>query len=276
VSASGASLALLFTGIVLGTTCTVYCALDLRFRFSAFSRVLSFLFGLLLVTQCSMVGVQVFGTGRPQPGMGYQILVITACGLLACSLVFNRYLFADLIGVLVCGTDVALLVLALLLRSPRPAAGAATSPLSWVLYLHVSAIVLSYVVMTLACISAVAYLLRDRGLKARRPARALDSLPPLATLETFTQRLVLVGFAALTVGIVLSQVFVLASHHSGLFFDGRESIALISWLLYAVYAGFRVLARWEGRRLAFLVIAGYATSLAPAAVLTTLNGARSF
>lgn len=275
MNTAAATLALLFTSIMLATTCTVYCALDLRFRFRDFSRVLSFLFGLLLVTQSSIVGLHVFAASRPEFGMAYQILVVMACGLLACSLVFNRYLFADLIGVLVCGADSALLVLALLLRTPgfRPGNGAVT--LSWVLYLHVSCIVLSYVVLTIACISAFAYLVRDRGLKARRPIRAVDSLPPLATLETLTHRFVLAGFALLTVGILLSQVFVVATHHPGLFFDGREAIALLSWALYAVYAAVRLLGRWKGRRLAFLVIAGYATSLAPAAVLTSLGAVRS-
>ena len=51
----------------------------------------------------------------------------------------------------------------------------------------------------------------------------------------------------------------------------RESWALVSWALYGVYAAITVIGRWEGRRLAFLVIAGYATSLAPAVALSSLS-----
>jgi ABC-type transport system involved in cytochrome c biogenesis permease subunit len=210
--------------------------------------------------------------------MGYEILVVTAWGLLACSLLFNRYLFADLIGVLVCGADAALLVLALLVRQP-PLGGVAPESaggLTWLVWLHVSAILLSYVVLTLAFISAVGYLLRDRGFKSKRRGKLFDSLPPLATLEGFTHRFVLAGFAALTVGILLSQLFVVASHRHGVFFDPREALALVSWLLYAAYAALRLLVRFEGRRLALLVVAGYASSLAPAAVIGSLGAARPF
>jgi ABC-type transport system involved in cytochrome c biogenesis permease subunit len=254
--------------ILLALTATAYCALDLRFRFERFTQRLSSLFGLLLVVQSSLIGLQF--VGQRSFGGGYEIVVVIAWGLLACALVFNRYLFADVIGVLVCGVDTALLVLALLLRHPQ----AGTGGLPVLVYLHVSAIVLSYSVLTLAAISALAYLMRDRALKGRSSGRLANSLPPLATLQAFTHNFVLVGFIALTAGIALSQAWVLASHRSSIFFDPRESWALFSWALYALYAAITVIGRWQGRRLAFLVIAGYAASLAPAAVLFNL-GARS-
>jgi ABC-type uncharacterized transport system permease subunit len=140
-------------------------------------------------------------------------------------------------------------------------------------YVHVAAIILSYVVLTFGFLSALAYLLRDRGLKLRRWSRLGDSLPPLATLDAVTNRCVLAGFGALTFGIAVSQVFVLTTHRSSIFFDPRESWALLSWVLYAIYAAVRIVWRWKGRRLAYLVVAGYATSLAPAAMLMSM-GAR--
>jgi ABC-type transport system involved in cytochrome c biogenesis permease subunit len=274
VNVAAMTLALLMSAVALSAACAVYCALDLRFRFAGYARVLSGLFGLLLVLQSSLVGLQLLH-GAAGLSMGYQILVLTAWGLLACSLLFNRYLFADLIGVLVCGTDAALLVLALVMRQPVAGGEAAgTQDLAWLVHLHVAAILLSYVVLTLACISAVGYLLRDRGLKSKRHARVFDSLPPLAVLEGFIHRFVLAGFAALTLGILLSQVFVVASHRQSLFFDPREALALVSWVLYAAYAALRTVVRFEGRRLALLVIAGYASSLAPAAVIGSLGGIR--
>ncbi|HXA42802.1 MAG TPA: cytochrome c biogenesis protein CcsA [Candidatus Solibacter sp.] len=260
-----ATLALLMVAIVLALAATVYCALQLRFRFTRFNRRLSSLFGLLLVAQSSLIGIQF--VGQRSFGGGYEVAAVTAWAVLACALLFNRYLFADLIGVLVCGADTTLLVMALLLRQPGMAGGG----LPLLVYLHVSAIVLSYAVLTLAVISAVAYLLSDRALKGKGPGRLAAGLPPLATLQAFTRNFVLIGFVALTAGIVLIQAWVVAAHRPSIFFDPRESWALISWVLYAIYAGITVLGRWEGRRLAFLVIAGYATSLAPAAVLSSLG-----
>jgi HemX protein len=265
VNAASTTLGLLMVAIVLACAATVYGALQLRFRFAGYARRLSSLFGLLVVVQSSLIGIQL--VGHRTFGGGYEIVVATAWGLLACALLFNRYLFADLIGVLVCGADTALLVVALLLRHP-PVGGAGLPVL---VYLHVSAMALSYVVLTLAAISALAYLVRDRSLKAQSPGRLVSNLPPLATLQAFTHNFVLVGFIALTAGIVLSQAWVLVAHRPSNFFDLRESWALVSWALYGVYAAITVIGRWEGRRLAFLVIAGYATSLAPAVALSGLS-----
>jgi ABC-type uncharacterized transport system permease subunit len=265
VNAAAATLGLLMVAIVLAFIATLYSALQMRFRYPGFARRLSSLFGLLLVVQSSLIGIQL--VGQRTFGGGYELVALTAWGLLAGALLFNRYLFADLIGVLVCGADTALLVMALLLRHPP----AATAGLPVLVYLHVSAIVLSYVVLTLAAISALAYLVRDRSLKGRSPGRLVANLPPLATLQAFTHNFVLVGFVALTAGIVLSQAWVLAAHRPNNFFDLRESWALLSWALYGVYAAISVIGRWKGRRLAFLVIAGYATSLAPVVALSGLS-----
>jgi len=266
VNPAPTTLGLLMVAIVLALVATIYSALQLRFRFAGFARRLSSLFGVLLAVQSSLIGIQL--VGQSTFGGGYELMVVAAWGLLACALIFNRYLFADLIGVLVCGADTVLLVMGLLLRHPN-AAGAG---LPMLVYLHVSAIVLSYVVLTLAAISALAYLVRDRSLKGKTPGRLVANLPPLATLQSFTHNFVLVGFVALTIGIVLSQAWVLAAHRPSNFFDLRESWALVSWALYGVYAAITVVGRWKGRRLAFLVIAGYATSLAPAVALSGLNG----
>ena len=268
---STTSLTLLISSAFLAAACTLYCALDIRFRSPAFSRRLSFMFGLLLVCQSSLIGVQLFAPDPAAFDPGYHVLVLTAWGLLASALLFNRYLFSHLIGVSVCAVDTALLVLALAIRRPHLRAGAA---LPLLVDVHVAAIVLSYVALTLASISALGYLVRDRGLKAKAAGRLLDSLPPLATLQRFTHRFVLAGFVLLTAGIAVSQAWVALAHRPSAFFDPREAWVLLSWVVYAAYALVRLVGRWEGRRLAFLVIAGYATSLAPAVALGSL-GARA-
>src|SRR5258708_16944813 len=112
--------------IVLALAATVYCALQLRLRFARFNRRLSSLFGLLLVAQSSLIGIQF--VGQRSFGGGYEVAAVTAWAVLACALLFNRYLFADLIGGLVCGADTTLLVMALLLRQPGMAGGGATLP----------------------------------------------------------------------------------------------------------------------------------------------------
>src|SRR5258708_33044151 len=93
--------------IVLALAATVYCALQLRFRFARFNRRLSSLFGLLLVAQSSLIGIQF--VGQRSFGGGYEVAAVAAWAVLACALRFNRIRFADLIGALVCGASTTVL-----------------------------------------------------------------------------------------------------------------------------------------------------------------------
>src|SRR5258708_25672409 len=107
--------------IILALAATVYCALQLRFRFAHFNRRLSSLFGLLLVAQSSLIGIQFMA--QRSFGGGYEVAAVTAWAVVACALLFHPYLFSDLIGVLGCGGGNPLLGVALLLRPPGIAGG---------------------------------------------------------------------------------------------------------------------------------------------------------
>jgi len=98
VNAAAATLGLLMVAIVLAFIATLYSALQMRFRFPGFARRLSSLFGLLLVVQSSLIGIQL--VGQRTFGGGYELVVLTAWGLLAGALLIPPGFITDAFGLL--------------------------------------------------------------------------------------------------------------------------------------------------------------------------------
>lgn len=143
----------------------------------------------------------------------------------------------------------------------EPGLAPVTSPLQDVLLsLHVLGAVLGLAAFGLASGLAGLYLLQERQLKAKRFGGGLyRKLPSLDTTDRLTFRVIGVGFALYTVGVVLGA---LRAHERGGF--GTMGIAylpaVVSWLLYALVLQGRLWAGWRGRKAAVLVLSGFAAS----------------
>ncbi|MDW8344490.1 MAG: cytochrome c biogenesis protein CcsA [Verrucomicrobiae bacterium] len=136
--------------------------------------------------------------------------------------------------------------LALLLPVDVPAPELATrSP--WV-EAHAALAIVAGGALALAAVAAGMYLWQEQQLKTRRLSRAFLLLPPLEQLDVIRFRLVVIGFALLTVGVVGGFV----SYQAG----GHWATVKIAWALsvWAVY-GLMTLGQagrlWRGRRMAW-------------------------
>jgi ABC-type uncharacterized transport system permease subunit len=78
---------------------------------------------------------------------------------------------------------------------------AAAAPTAWV-HAHILASVVTYGVVTVAAIAALGAWLQDRALKNKKPTTLTRRLPPLADCESLTSRLLAVGEAVLTLGLI--------------------------------------------------------------------------
>lgn len=129
---------------------------------------------------------------------------------------------------------------------------------SALLPLHISVNVLGYAAFTLAFAVAVAYLLQERQIRAKRIGGVFQRLPSLDTLDKAALRCVLVGFPLLTVGIVTGAVltggFAAATAAEGT----RQAFAVAAWVVFAAVLLLRVSAGWRGRRAAFGTLIGFA------------------
>ncbi len=122
---------------------------------------------------------------------------------------------------------------------------------------HIAAIILSFGILALAFCSSVAYLAQDFMLHGKRMMQLSKRLPPLTTLDLLTNRLVGVGFILLSIGIALGSLW--AEHQWGKWWssDAKLTLALITWLTYAIYIYARTLSGWKGKRSVFLIIVGF-------------------
>jgi HemX protein len=127
-------------------------------------------------------------------------------------------------------------------------------PNSW-LEFHASISIIAYGAFALACIAGVMYLIQERQIKTHQLHSIFYHLPPLTDLFAAITRLLWLGFALYTLGIV-----------SG-FFTGRplprvQLVAAIGvWLLYAAILQGRHLRRLAPKRVAALCVIGFGAAL---------------
>jgi ABC-type uncharacterized transport system permease subunit len=135
-----------------------------------------------------------------------------------------------------------------------------TPPNGW-MELHAAISIVAYGAFALACVAGVMYLTQERQLKTHNIHSFFYHLPPIRDLAVANGRLILTGFALLTVGIF-----------AGLMIGGLQTHAVkISWsigvwLLYGVIFALSKGHRLSPRRVAWLSVAAFS------AVLLTLSG----
>ena len=127
-------------------------------------------------------------------------------------------------------------------------------PNSW-LELHASISIIAYGAFGLACIAGVMYLVQERQLKTHQLHSVFYHLPPLTDLFSAITRLLWLGFALYTLGIVTG------------FFTGQPLpwvqiwAAIGVWLLYALILEGRHLRQFAPTRVAMLCIIGFGVAL---------------
>jgi cytochrome c-type biogenesis protein CcsB len=87
----------------------------------------------------------------------------------------------------------------------------------------------------------------------------LSSLPSLAKLDILTYRVVSVGLPLLTVGIITGAWWAKEAWGAYWQWDPKETAALVSWTVYALYMHLHTRNSWRGLRSAWMVVLGFAT-----------------
>ena len=122
----------------------------------------------------------------------------------------------------------------------------------WVLAAHAGLILAGFACFTVAAGAALVYLLEERRLKRRDAGLLRLRLPSLEALDRLASRVVLVGLALLSVGIVTG----LTQLESG-DYDATMTVTVAVWVLYTVALVLRREAGLRGRRYAWAVLLGF-------------------
>lgn len=127
--------------------------------------------------------------------------------------------------------------------------------------MHAAISLVAYGAFALACVAGVMYLVQERHLKRHTLNSFFHDLPPIANLSVAMQRLMLAGFALLTVGIV-------AGFFAGHAAVGTIVLAVCVWLPYGAVLVMRRTHRFSSRRIAWLAVAVFTLALTTLGVLS--------
>jgi cytochrome c-type biogenesis protein CcsB len=137
---------------------------------------------------------------------------------------------------------------------------------SYWLNIHVTCMLTSYGALGLACFLGLDYMIVYLRAKSATPPadpeaakkQASELEERLANLEQFNYRVIQVGFALLTIGVLLGAVWANQSWGRYWGWDPKETWAFITWLIYAAYLHFRYMGWVKGLWSTAWNLAGFA------------------
>lgn len=136
-----------------------------------------------------------------------------------------------------------------------------TSLASIWLILHVVVIFIGEAALALACGAGILYLLQERSIKEKKRRFFFKRLPSLELLDSTGHAFIIIGFTALTFGLIMGFVYARAVWGRFWGWDPKEVWSGITWLIYAALLHERLVAGWRGRRAAILAIIGFAAMI---------------
>ena len=131
------------------------------------------------------------------------------------------------------------------------------------LTVHVGLAVLSYGIFATAFAAGVGYLVQGTGDR-------FAWLPSHRVLDEVAYRATVIGFPVFATMIILGSWWASIAWSRYWGWDPKETAALVTWLIYAVYLHARTQRRWAGRPAAMLLVVGFVM------VLVTYSGSLWF
>ena len=207
--------------------------------------------GLALVARAIVVG-------RGPWGNLYEFSIAFAFGICAATIAFDRGGRLRALSVIAVGVSLGLLGYAATLPNEVVAlVPALQHPL--LLTIHVGLAMLSYGIFAFAFAAGVAYLAQGEHDRFRW-------LPPAKRLDQVAFQAVAIGFPLFAGMLILGSIWASIAWSRYWGWDPKETAALATWLVYAVYLHARSQRGWQGRPAALLLVIGFG------AVLLTYSG----
>ena len=133
------------------------------------------------------------------------------------------------------------------------------------LMMHVSMMIVSYGILIIGSLFSILYLAFSNftkpnfEIKFNNQSSKLISnqVSLLQTIDIWSYRIIGLGFPFLTIGIISGAVWANEAWGSYWSWDPKETWALITWLIFAIYLHSRLLKGWKGEKAAFLGSCGF-------------------
>ena len=118
------------------------------------------------------------------------------------------------------------------------------------LTIHVAMAMISYGIFSVSFAAAIGYLLQGS-------AERFAWLPSRKTLDEVAYRSVIIGFPIFATMIILGSYWASIAWGAYWSWDPKETAALVTWLIYAVYLHARNARGWAGRPAALILVIGF-------------------
>ena len=139
---------------------------------------------------------------------------------------------------------------------------------SYWLAIHVTAAIVCMGAFTVGALLSSLYLVAENAEKrvaANAPAKKADALakrlPSSDRLDLMSYRIHAFMFPLWTFSVIAGAIWAEAAWGRYWGWDPKETWAFITWIVYAAYLHARATAGWQGRKAAYVAIAGYLTIL---------------
>jgi cytochrome c-type biogenesis protein CcsB len=200
--------------------------------------------------------------GRGPWGNLFEFSVAFATSILFGYLVLSRRYSIGSIAFIPVGVSLALALYAASLPSDiKPLVPALqNAPL---LTIHVGLAMLSYGIFATSFAAGIGYLIQGK-------ADRFAWLPSHRVLDQVAYRAVIIGFPIFATMIILGSWWASIAWSRYWGWDPKETAALVTWLVYAIYLHARNQRAWAGRPAALLLVVGFAM------VLVTYSGSLWF
>lgn len=123
------------------------------------------------------------------------------------------------------------------------------------LMMHVTVMILSYAALILGSLLSIAFLIVTIDSPKNKINVNVNTIA--LTLDNLSYRILGIGFPLLTIGILSGAVWANEAWGSYWSWDPKETWALLTWLIFAIYLHTRLSKGWEGKKPALIASFGF-------------------
>jgi cytochrome c-type biogenesis protein CcsB len=131
------------------------------------------------------------------------------------------------------------------------------------LMMHVTVMILSYAALIIGSLLSICYLVFSEYAKTQLSRSRMNSPSSIEMIlfnfDNLSYRIIGLGFPLLTIGILSGAVWANEAWGSFWSWDPKETWALLTWFIFAIYLHTRITRGWQGKISAIMASIGFLT-----------------